>query len=91
MFRNYACTLQAAAEGQGIALAWRGLLGPYLANGWLEELDFPALKTEGSYSVVHRAPWSTSAEGARIISWFREEVAHGDSTTPEARPTGKNA
>ncbi len=88
-FRNYAFTLQAAAEGRGIALAWRGLLGPYLGNGWLELLDYPVVRTAGSYRLVCRDALARRAEGRDIIQWFKQEMARGDSAGPALPSAGR--
>ncbi len=73
-YRNYAFTLQAAAEGRGVTLAWKGLLGPYLDNGWLEVLDFPEMRTGASYRLDSREALSASSQGQALIAWFQEEA-----------------
>lgn len=74
LFRNYAFSLQAAAEGKGVALAWRHLLGPYQTNGWLKVLNFPPLKTLGNYRLVCSEDQRKQDIGARIIEWFKAET-----------------
>lgn len=76
-FRNYAFCLQAAAEGKGIALAWRQLLGPYQENGWLESLEAAPLRTKGSYRLVHLPQWGGHEAGRRLIDWFKAETGGG--------------
>ena len=74
-FRNYAFCLQAAAEGKGIALAWRQLLGSYQENGWLDVLNLKPLRTGGSYRLVHLPKWAEQEAGRRLIDWFKAETS----------------
>ena len=62
---NYAFILQAAMEGDGIALAWRNLAEPYLINGWLVEMGSARARTGKGYYLVF-APGNQVAEAARI-------------------------
>ena len=78
-FRNYAFSLQAAAEGKGIALAWKELLGSYQENGWLKVLDYRSRKSAGSYRLVYAEDWGQHPVGAQIVSWFGDEVSKGAS------------
>ncbi len=52
LVNNYAFVLQAAMEGKGIALAWRGLIEPYLSNGWLVELSGLGVTTGKGYYLM---------------------------------------
>lgn len=79
-YRNYAFSLQAAAEGKGVALAWRHLLGGYKENGWLEVLDFPPLKTRGSYRLFCAPEWYERKIGTKVIKWFELETGSPDQT-----------
>ena len=82
VYRNYAFSLQAAAEGKGVALAWNQLLGSYLTNGWLETLEYPVLKTPGSYRLVCREALAEHEVGQRISAWFQEALlAHPDAVS----------
>lgn len=49
---NYAFVLQAAMEGKGIALAWHGLIEPYLSNGWLTEVRDLRVRTDKGYYLM---------------------------------------
>ncbi len=49
---NYALSLQAAMEGQGIALAWDQLADPFLSNYWLVEIDGLRVTTNKGYYLV---------------------------------------
>jgi LysR family glycine cleavage system transcriptional activator len=46
---NYAFILQAAMEGKGIALMWKGLDAPYLERRWLIELGQLRVNTGNAY------------------------------------------
>ena len=74
-YRNYAFSLQAAAEGKGVALAWHGLLGPYQENGWLQTLDFEPMRTQGRYQLTRSAKWNDPLIGAQVDHWFKDETA----------------
>lgn len=73
-FRNYAFSLQAAAEGKGVALAWRQLLGPYQESGWLSVLGPAPMRTKGCYRLIHLPKWAEHEAGRRLIAWFRAET-----------------
>jgi len=77
-YRNYAFSLQSAAEGKGVALAWRHLMGGYKENGWLEVLDFASLRSTGSYRVAYSPEWAEHEIGEQIIKWFKVESASSD-------------
>ena len=68
-FDNYALTLQAATEGQGIALAWMHLAEPPLKSGQLVELEGLSVKTDCGYYLAFR-PRHPLADV--IVNWFKE-------------------
>jgi DNA-binding transcriptional LysR family regulator len=68
-YDNYAMTLQAAMEGQGVALAWMQFTEPYLKIGQLVELESLRVDTDCGYYLVSR-PHHPLAE--KIGRWFKE-------------------
>ncbi len=57
-FNNYAVTLQAAQDGQGVALGWERLVRPLVASGKLKRLTDAEIVAPSSFHVT----WSTSRE-----------------------------
>ncbi len=70
-YDNYAMTLQAAMEGQGVALAWLQFTEPYLKTGQLVELRDLRVKTESGYYLVSR-PQHPLAQ--MIGQWFKDKA-----------------
>ncbi|MFV2034592.1 MAG: LysR family transcriptional regulator [Halocynthiibacter sp.] len=69
MFNNYALTLQAAMEGEGIALAWEGLADSHLSNHWLVALAGLRIRTGRGYYLAY-SPSNPVAESLR--QWAAE-------------------
>ena len=67
-YDNYALTLQAAIEGQGVALAWQHLAEPPLNSGQLVEIEGLRVKTECGYYLAYRHNHPMSA---KISNWFK--------------------
>ncbi len=70
---SYTLPLQAAMEGQGVALAWRGLLGGYVENGWLLAPEALSYRTGRGYYLVHRP-------GHPLVPQVADWVAKGGET-----------
>ncbi len=71
-YDNYAMALQAAIEGQGVALAWLHLVEPPLKSGQLVELEGLQIKTGSGYYLAYR-PHHPMAD--LIVNWFKS-MAH---------------
>ncbi len=67
---NYALSLQAAMEGQGIALAWGQLADPYLSNQWLLEISGLKVDTNKGYYLV----FSPDSKLAPIVRQWVNEI-----------------
>jgi len=50
---SYHFILQAAAEGQGVALAWEHLVEPFRKNGWIVEVPNMRVSTGKGYFLTH--------------------------------------
>ena len=80
IFDDSALMLQAAVEGQGIALARASLLGNDVRNGLLIRLfdiDVPAPRR---YYLVYPPRLARSPKLAKFRAWLQEEIAHDDSS-----------
>ncbi len=67
-YDSYALTLQAAIEGQGVALAWLHLAEPPIQSGQLVELEGLRVKTDSGYYLAYR-PHQPLAD--TIVNWFK--------------------
>ncbi len=67
-YDNYALTLQAAAEGLGIALAWQHLAEPPLKSGQLVELTGLRVSTKSGYYLAYRR---NHPQAETIVDWFK--------------------
>lgn len=67
-FDNYAMTLQAATEGQGVALAWRHLAEQQLKSGQLVELTGLRVSTDCGYYLAYRARHPSAK---KVVAWFQ--------------------
>ena len=71
---SYSMLIQSALAGQGVALAWSGLLGNHLENGALVRPIDAVLKTDAQFCVVEpdRGVWRQSVK--RFRSWLLQQV-----------------
>ena len=75
MFNDTSHVLQAAAEGQGIALARSSLIGNDLSNGVLVRPFELAVPSELQYFLVYPPRLADSPKLALFRSWLRDEIA----------------
>jgi LysR family glycine cleavage system transcriptional activator len=75
IFNDSAHMMQAAAEGQGIALARRTLLGSDLHNGVLVRLFDVAMPSAKKFYLVYPARTAGSAKLAIFRDWLAREIA----------------
>ncbi len=64
---SYHFVLQAATEGEGIALAWQHLAEPYLSNGWLVEIPNMRVTTKNGYYATYS---SAHSQADKIEQWL---------------------
>jgi LysR family transcriptional regulator, glycine cleavage system transcriptional activator len=74
-FHDSSHKLQAAAEGQGIALARSSLLGDDIRNGVLVRLFDIDLPTPRRYYLVYPPRLAETAKLTAFRAWLREEIA----------------
>ena len=70
-YNNYPLLLNAAIEGNGLALGWHGLIGPLLEEGTLVALS-PVVERTGQGYLLG-SPHEDSAVIAPIVDWFVRE------------------
>ena len=70
-YDNYALALQAAIEGQGVALAWLHLVERQLKSGQLVELEGLRIKTNSGYYLAYRKRHPMADQ---IVSWFKSKA-----------------
>ncbi len=75
MFNDSSHMLQAAAEGQGIALGRSSLLANDLHNGVLVRLFEPVVPAPRKYFLVYPPRLANTAKIAAFRQWVRDEVA----------------
>lgn len=89
MFNDSSHTLQAAIEGQGIALARSSLIGNDLHNGVLIQLFDITVPSDRKFFLVYPPKLADSPKLAPFRQWLFDEVAqesHGVTPAAEARP-----
>lgn len=78
-YDNYALTLQAAIEGQGVALAWLHLAEPPLKSGQLVELEGLRVKTDHGYYLAYRPHQPLAGV---IVDWFKSMASLQETFIP---------
>ena len=78
MFNDTAHMMQAAIEGQGIALARSSLIGNDLANGVLVRLFDITVPSPHRYFLVYPPRLADSPKLARFRAWLKSEIAGDD-------------
>lgn len=75
-FSNYLLLVQAAVEGQGIAMGWRRLVEPLLERGDLVGITDTAVVPEPSYRVVMPAGQPSHEAACAFRDWLLDEAAN---------------
>ncbi len=73
-FTNYIRVIQAAAEGQGIALAWRRLVDPMLERGDLVRVTDDVVVPEPSYDLILPDRRTTRSPIETFQRWLLKEA-----------------
>ena len=81
IFNDASHLMQAAVDGQGIALARSSLIGNDVANGVLVRLFDIEVPSPFHYYLVYPPRLAASPKLASFRAWLREEIAR-DATTP---------
>jgi len=85
IFSDSAHMMQAAAEGQGIALARRTLLGTDLRNGVLVRLFDVAMPSAKKFYLVYPPRTAGSPKLALFRDWLRHEIAADEARERKPR------
>ena len=84
-FNDASYLMQAAVDGQGIALARSSLIGNDIANGLLVRLFDIEVPSPFRYYLVYPPRLAASPKLQRFRAWIQEEIAR-DAVTPHAHP-----
>jgi LysR family glycine cleavage system transcriptional activator len=84
IFNDSALLMQAAADGQGIALARRTLLGNDVRNGVLMRLFDVEIPSARKFWLVYPARTANTAKLAQFRQWLHDEIA-AERTKPVPR------
>ena len=74
-FTNYILVVQAALEGQGIALGWRRLVNPMLERGELVRASADVAVPEPDYKLIVPDQRAASPAVKAFRAWLLEEAA----------------
>ena len=85
IFNDASHLMQAAVDGQGIALARSSLIGNDIANGVLVRLFDTEVPSPNRYYLVYPTRLADSPKLERFRAWLRDEIAR-DAVTPHAHP-----
>ena len=76
-FNDYSIVLQAALEGQGVALGWKHIVEPLLAQGQLVRPLPEAVTTDQPLHVVAPRDTELRSDVAHLKNWLMEEAKTG--------------
>lgn len=81
-FNAYSLVIQAALEGQGIALGWQPLITPFIRNRQLVQCG-PQVRTERGYYLISASNKPASVQQEKIKAWLLDEAwgFHEQATT----------
>ncbi|SES69095.1 LysR substrate-binding domain-containing protein [Oceanicella actignis] len=77
VINDYVLVIQAALEGQGVALGWRHLVERHLRAGLLRRLGGPALRTGRSFHVVWPQGVALTPKARAVRDWLAAAAAEG--------------
>lgn len=78
-FSNYEFMMQAAIEGEGIAIAWHHLTDHYLEEGRLVRLGPPVTSRTPAYWLEYREERLPGAPLAIALDWFCSQATHREA------------
>ena len=74
LFSNYHFMIQAAMDGEGIALGWHHLVSDQIDAGRLKRIGAAHKHTDSRYTLEYREDRIQSDHLSAILNWFREEA-----------------
>lgn len=72
-FNAYSLVIQAALEGQGVALGWLPLIAPFLSNKQLVQCG-PQVRTERGYYLISASNKPGSSQQEKVKAWLLDEA-----------------
>lgn len=72
-FNAYSLVVQAALDGQGIALGWLPLIAPFIASKQLVQCG-PQVRTERGYYLISASTKPGSAQQEKVKAWLLDEA-----------------
>jgi len=72
-FNAYSLVIQAALEGQGVALGWQPLIAPFIASRQLVQCG-PQVRTERGYYLISASHKPLSGQLESVKSWLLDEA-----------------
>jgi LysR family glycine cleavage system transcriptional activator len=76
---DYELAIQLALDGQGVALAREGLIGPELAAGTLRRVFDVSVRLPSAFYLCHSEARPLSRSAARVFDWLVETARKEDS------------
>lgn len=76
-FNNFSVLMQAAQDGQGLALGWERLIGPLVEQGKLRRVSDLMIKAPGNYHLTQNDNRALSPAAETLKSWL-VETAHNE-------------
>ena len=73
-FSNYQFMLQAASDGEGVALAWQHLVADRIESGELKQIGSAFIRPEAGYYLEYRSGAKGAELQRRIIDWFIQKT-----------------
>ncbi len=74
-FSNYHFMIQAAMDGEGVALGWHHLVADQIADGRLCQVGSAYRRRNAAYAVEYRDEQDLSDRLSTVLEWFRNEAA----------------
>ena len=74
-FNHYTDTIEAALNGEGVALGWSMLLANHLREGRLVRLGHSVLETKNHYCLVLGSLGENRTSVAALVSWMKSRIS----------------
>ena len=74
-YSNYHFMIQAAMDGEGVALGWHHLVADQVSEGRLQRVGPPMHYRDDAYSLEYRPDTGAPDTMQAVLDWFRVEIA----------------
>jgi LysR family transcriptional regulator, glycine cleavage system transcriptional activator len=85
-FNDYSIVLQAALEGQGVALGWRHIVAPLIAQGRLVRPVTQSVITDQPLYIVASRAGRARADAMALREWLVQEAGSDRAAAQESNP-----